>query len=82
MFDDVKYLERILELVKKRKVCLSSMSYDEDLGLNYVKDAEGNYLSVKGLSDVSVNMTFTGREDTVMSILNSWGDDAQSNKAS
>ena len=82
MFDDVKYLERILELVKKRKVCLSSMSYDEDLGLNYVKDAEGNYLSVKGLSDVSVNMTFTGREDTVMSILNSWGDDAQSNKTS
>jgi hypothetical protein len=80
MFDDVKYLERILELVKKRKICLSSMSYDEDLGLNYMKDAEGNYLPVKGLSDVSVNMTFTGREDTVMNILNSWRDDAQSNK--
>ena len=71
MFDDVKYLERILELVKKRKVCLSSMSYDEDLGLNYVKDAEGNYLSVKGISDVSVNMTFTGSSDTVIEKLNS-----------
>jgi hypothetical protein len=80
MFNDIKYLERMLELVIERKICLSSMSYDQDLGLNYVKDAEGNYFSVKGLSDISVNMTFTGREDTVMNILNSWRDDAQSNK--
>lgn len=71
MFDDVKYLERILELVKDRKICVSSMSYDEDLGLNYMKDEEGNYYSVKGMSDVSVNMTFTGSSDTIMEKLNS-----------
>jgi hypothetical protein len=76
MFNDVKYLERILELVKERKICLSSMSYDEDLGLNYVKDAEGNYFSVKGVGDVGVNLTFTGHSDTVMKALNSWSDDA------
>lgn len=70
MFDDVKYLERILELVKDRKICLSSMSYDEDLGLNYMKDEEENYFSVKGLSDISVNMTFTGNSDTFTEKLN------------
>jgi len=75
MFDDVKYLERILELVKARKICLSAMSYDHDLDLRCVKDMGGNYFSSKGVSDVSVNLTFTGSEDTIINELNSWGKD-------
>jgi predicted YcjX-like family ATPase len=71
MFDDVKYLEKILELVKERKICLSSMSYDEDLGLNYVKDKGGNYISTKGVSDISLNLEFTGHSDSVMKVLSS-----------
>lgn len=80
MFDDVKFLEKMLELVKASKICLSSMFYDEDLGLSYMKDEEENYFSVKGLSDISVNMTFTGNSDTVMKVLNSWSDDVQPDK--
>ena len=75
MFDDVKLLEKMLELVRKRDVCLSSMSYDEDLGLNYIRDESGNYFPRKGMSDVGVNLTFTGHSDTVMKVLTSVNND-------